>query len=155
MAGLQNPLSTAMDRSCDLSLPRCIRYRCISNPWIGSEFQTDYGWHWSQFWGIYWVADRHGEQLREFSKAMDIYTVLSVTRDRLQTFDDLVALAYEKRGALNLLVCEDHSPWIFWPKSRMEPRRWGQGARMEPRMGPGWSQDGGRMEQRMDPNFSS
>ena len=38
---------------------------------------------------------------------MDIYAVLSVTRDRLQTFDDLVALAYEKRGALNLLVCED------------------------------------------------
>jgi hypothetical protein len=55
-------------------------------------------------------SDRHGQQLREFPEAMDIYTVLSVTRDRLQTFDDLVTLAYEKRGALNLLVCEDHSP---------------------------------------------
>ena len=72
---------------------------------IGPRLQQgDSGWHWCRFWGIYCVADRHVEQLRKFSKAMDIYTVLSVTRDRLQMFDDLVALVYEQTRSSQPLV---------------------------------------------------
>ena len=58
-----------------------------------------------QYRGIYRVADRHGEQLQKISIAVDFYTVpLSVTRDRLQMFGNLVALVYEQTRSSQPLV---------------------------------------------------
>ena len=57
-----------------------------------------------QIWGIYRVDDRHGEQSQIFSIAMHFYTVLYVTRDRLQMFDDLVALGCEQTRSSQPLV---------------------------------------------------
>ena len=58
----------------------------------------------SRFWGIYCVADRHGEQLRKFSKARETYTVPSVTQDRLQMVDGLIALVYKQTRSIQPLA---------------------------------------------------
>ena len=67
-----------------------------------AEFRD--GYTLPQYWGIYRVADRHGEQLQKISIAVDFYTVLSVTRDRLQMFGNLVALVYEQTRSSQPLV---------------------------------------------------
>jgi len=54
--------------------------------------------------GYIYDADLHGEQLRNISIAMHFYTVQSVARDRLQMFDDLVALVYEQTQSSDHLV---------------------------------------------------
>ena len=56
--------------------------------------------------GIYLAVaagGRHGQQLRKFPKPMDIYTVHSVVRDRLQMFDDIVALVYYQTQSSKLI----------------------------------------------------
>ena len=96
MASWQTPLSSAMDRSCDLSLPNIHPYPAEHHRVrVSAENQRDM-YTVLQIWGIYPVDDRHGEQSQKFSIAVNFYTVLSVTRDRLQMFDDLVALVYEQ-----------------------------------------------------------
>ena len=87
MAGLQNPLTNAMDRSCDLSLPNMHPYPAEHHRVrVSAENHRDM-YTLLQIWGICPIisADRHasGEQLRKFSRATDIYTVLSVTRERI------------------------------------------------------------------------
>ena len=104
MAGLQNPLANAMDRSCDLSIPNIHPYPAEHHRVrVSAENHRDM-YTLPQIWGIYRVDDRHGEQSQIFSIAMHLYTVLYVTRDRLQTFDDLVALVYKQTRSSQPLV---------------------------------------------------
>ena len=70
----------------------------------------------SQFLGIYSVVGRHGEQLRKFLKAMAIYIVQSVARDRLQMFDYLVALVYEQSRSSKPLAMRRLLSMKIWAK---------------------------------------
>ena len=94
MAKSQNPFCNAMDRSCDLSLPKM--RPCPSDNHrakVPAEYHRE---HLIQGFIFGFISDPHAQQLRKFPKPMDIYTVHSVVRDRLQMFDDLVALVYEQ-----------------------------------------------------------
>ena len=90
-----------------------------------NQQRGDSGWQWGRFLGIYRVADRHGEQLRKFSKAAGgcghlhsavcnarpIANVWRPCRPSLGTNAELSA----SRHALR-------QPWgKFRPKSMMEP----------------------------------
>ena len=96
-----------MDHSCDLSLPN-IHPNPAEHHWVrvSAENQRDM-YTLPQIWGIYRVDDRHGEQSHKISIAVDFYTVLSVTQDRLQMFGNLVALVYKQTRSSQPLVLRD------------------------------------------------
>ena len=111
-----------MDRSCDLSLPRCILYHCINNQWISTRNGETPDDSEVDFLGIYCFAP---PTWRTVAKSFKTFALLHSAVCNARPIANVWRPCRPSLGTNAELSASRHAlrqPWgKFRPKSMMEP----------------------------------